>query len=304
MIDTVKKIGCSSARQTKFETEFEQNTTLQKAPKPCNILVADDNRTNRNVLAAILETAGHVVQMVDDGDTALDALGVGEYDILLIDVNMPRLNGIEVCKMWRQIEGGASHLPILGVTADATQETEKKCLAAGMDLRLTKPINAKFLLEIIARLCPDRNNSKFDAEVDYDLSQVVVPVTEQKKDTPSSLNADQIEYLYSIGDAVFVATMIEGFLEDAIEMIVPMRKAAAEGDVNQFRFCAHGLKSSGNNIGALNLAAIGAQIERITETEFQTDGLKFLALIEAELVNVQIDLDKELKKCGSIAKQS
>ena len=76
--------------------------------------------------------------MATDGDEALEALEKGGVDILLLDINMPRLNGIDACSMWRQIEGGRQHLPIIGVTADATSETELRCQNAGMDLRNTK----------------------------------------------------------------------------------------------------------------------------------------------------------------------
>jgi len=96
------RIGCSFANNLpQAETEKKEQESLAAR----RVLVADDNRTNRNILATILEAAGHEVAMVTDGDEALDALEAESFDILLLDVNMPRLNGIEMCKMWRQIEG-------------------------------------------------------------------------------------------------------------------------------------------------------------------------------------------------------
>ncbi len=291
------RIGCSFAYQPRFSNNAKAVEVIPSPSISRHILVADDNRTNRNVLAAILEAAGHIVEMVDDGDTALDALKNGGHDILLLDVNMPRLNGIEACRMWRQIEGGIAHLPIVGVTADATSETEKACLAAGMDLRLTKPINAKLLLETISQLCP--GSQSIDHSMDNIPASVIVPITKNITGATTSLDADQMQYLHSIGDTQFVVTMIEGYFEDAQEMIVPMRVAADEADIDAFRFCAHGLKSSSNNIGAVHLAAICAKIERITESEFQNNCGGYLDLVEAELSQVKIELQNELQNCGT-----
>jgi two-component system, sensor histidine kinase RpfC len=294
------RIGCSFRNQQRFESNPKP---VELAPSPSisrNILVADDNRTNRNVLAAILEAAGHIVEMVDDGDTALDALEKGGHDILLLDVNMPRLNGIDACRMWRKIEDGKSHLPIVGVTADATPDTENACISAGMDTRLTKPINAKILLETIQRYCPPKQQL---ANIpSYAPCDVIVMKNKIDNSTELALDADQIDYLHKIGDNQFVITMIEGFFEDAQELIQSMRDAAKDSDVAQFRFCVHGLKSSGNNIGALNLAKLGDEIERITEAEYISDGANYLALIETELAKLRIELNYELDRCQNSVK--
>jgi two-component system, sensor histidine kinase RpfC len=289
------RIGCSFAHHPKFEPSVAQSNPKQMPRIARNILVADDNRTNRNVLAAILETAGHVVEMVDDGDVALDALERGGHDILLLDVNMPRLNGIDACKMWRQIEGGRSHLPIAGVTADATLETERACLDAGMDIRLTKPINAQALLETIDRLC--NADAPYLADHHRDPFSVVVPISGTRNTESRAIDADQIEYLHSIGNPQFVTNMIEGFFEDIEEMIVPMRAAVVQEDVQKFRFCAHGLKSSANNVGATNLVALGGKFERISEGDFAVERDKYLRLIENELSAVKIELVNELDNC-------
>ena len=144
---------------------------------PKRVLVADDNRTNRNVLAAILEAAGHIVVMVADGDEALEEMKKGGIDILLIDVNMPRLNGIDTCSIWREREGGRNHLPIIGVTADASSETETKCRNAGMDMRITKPVDAQMLLNTIEKYCcAETNGPLIQQALPIDPLHKVVPI--------------------------------------------------------------------------------------------------------------------------------
>ncbi|MGB5077540.1 MAG: ATP-binding protein [Sphingorhabdus sp.] len=277
------RIGSSFARHFRLAQESAEPSVATYHPK--KVLVADDNRTNRNVLAAILESAGHEVFMATDGDEALEALEKGGVDILLLDINMPRLNGIDACAMWRQIEGGRSHLPIVGVTADATVETEQRCENAGMDMRLTKPVDAKLLLSTIERFCHEElsGGSGGDVLVGTEHSNVVVPITGPKKPSSSALDDAQLEYLKSIGDAKFVQSMIEGFFEDIEQTVEPMRVAIKNADVREFRFCAHAFKSSGNNMGAKRLSELCGRLEKVTEADFFEHRFDYLEKIENEL---------------------
>ena len=115
------------------------------------VLVADDNRTNQKVLTKILERAGHRVVLADDGEQALDVLGEEQIDLAILDVNMPGMGGIEATKLYRVTALGRPHLPIIALTADATPQTRQRCLEAGMDACLIKPIEPAVLLAAIAR---------------------------------------------------------------------------------------------------------------------------------------------------------
>ena len=276
------RIGCSFARQIRITQDDElQPSSSSYAPK--RILVADDNRTNRNVLSAILEAAGHTVVMVTDGDEALEEMEKGGIDILLLDVNMPRLNGIDTCSMWRQIEGGRNHLPIIGVTADATSETETKCRNAGMDMRITKPVNAQMLLSAIEQYCRvDTNGQLSQQALQHDPLNKVVSISGHIPSAGVPIDEDQIQYLRSIGDQDFVNTMIEGFVEDVDQTLDPLRKAVTEGQVSEFRFCAHAFKSSGNNMGASALSRLCGQLEKVSEADFFEHRFIYLQKMEHE----------------------
>jgi two-component system, sensor histidine kinase RpfC len=286
------RIGCSFAKQPFAEDSdgVSPATALVTVPRISrSVLVADDNRTNRNVLAAILESAGHTVTLVADGDEALEALEQGGFDILLLDVNMPRLNGIDAASMWRQIEGGRSHLPIIGVTADATSDTEARCLAAGMDLRVTKPFDAKHLLDLIDQYTAALSTGAQMPEA-VDPFNVVVPISESGSRVIATLNLTQIEYLFSIGDRSFVDEMIASFQADIAETIVAMRVSIEDQDVQKFRFCAHAFKSSAQNIGASKIAALASKLELITEGDFISKGREHIALIESEMSAIETAL--------------
>ena len=247
------------------------------------ILVADDNRTNRNILSAILEAAGHIVVMVTDGDEALEEMKKGGIDILLIDINMPRLNGIDTCSIWRQIEGGQNHLPIIGITADATSETEIKCRTAGMDMRITKPVDAQMLLNAIEKYCcADTNGPLTQQALPTDPLDEVAPIFGNIPSADAPIDHGQIQYLLSIGDHAFVNAMIEGFVEDVEQTLGPLRKAVADGDVLEFRFCAHAFKSSGNNMGARALSRLCGQLEKVSEADFFQYRFIYLQQMEQE----------------------
>ena len=284
------RIGCSFARH--FRTAHDDGVPSVAIYQARKILVADDNRTNRNVLGAILGTVGHDVTMVADGDEALDALEQGGFDILLLDINMPRLNGIDACAMWRQIEGGRQHLPIVGVTADATAETEQKCKNAGMDLRLTKPVDAKLLLSTIDRLCGGEPDQVLTESRVPDPLNVVVPLSRATRPAVDVIDPTQFEYLLSIGDDVFVRGMVEGFFQDADETLDPLRLAVSQRKVTDFRFFAHAIKSSSNNMGAKNLAELCGHLEKITEADFDEHRFIYLDKIEVELAKVIDALQK------------
>ena len=118
-----------------------------------HVLVADDNPTNREVLARILERGGHTATLVSDGERALDALENGRFDVALIDRNMPRLSGIETVQAIRLTTGARERLPIVMLSADVTPEAKRECLEAGADAFLAKPIEAARLLEELQSLC-------------------------------------------------------------------------------------------------------------------------------------------------------
>ena len=113
-----------------------------------NILVAEDNQVNQQVVEGILHNAGHTVRIVSSGDIALDILSedLDDIDMLILDMNMPEVSGVEVVKALRFMDT-SGRLPVIMLTADATPEAKQTSLKAGANRFLTKPIDARALLE-------------------------------------------------------------------------------------------------------------------------------------------------------------
>ncbi len=119
---------------------------------PLRILVAEDNRVNQTLAKAILAKRGHDVTVVDNGQAALDAIAQSEFDVVLMDVQMPGMDGLEATRRYREQENDGRHLPIVALTAHAMKGDRERCLAAGMDGYLTKPLRAQDLLGLLDSL--------------------------------------------------------------------------------------------------------------------------------------------------------
>ncbi|TNF38672.1 MAG: response regulator, partial [Gammaproteobacteria bacterium] len=113
------------------------------------ILLAEDSEINASIIYSHLTDLGHDVDIATDGETALYAMHKHAYDIVFMDINMPKIDGIEATRQWRMLENSEKPLPIVAVTAKATAEDRKQCLDAGMNAFLTKPVNAGQLGEVL-----------------------------------------------------------------------------------------------------------------------------------------------------------
>jgi signal transduction histidine kinase/DNA-binding response OmpR family regulator len=117
---------------------------------PLRVLVVDDVAANRLVARAMLTSAGHHVTLVEDGSAALAAVEAGDFDLVLMDLQMPVMDGLEATRRIRQLPAPRSHLPIVAVTASVLPEQVDACRAAGMDAHLSKPIDRESLLRMVA----------------------------------------------------------------------------------------------------------------------------------------------------------
>jgi two-component system sensor histidine kinase RpfC len=284
------QIGCSFADAGAQQQPDTRDEIQPIAASPVRVLIADDNRTNQMVLETILSNAGHQVTVVTDGEKALAQLEQGSFDIVFLDVNMPVMGGIECCRLWRQIEGPRQHIPIIGLTADSTEDTEKKCLDAGMDLRMTKPIEARELIIVIASQTA-KTADPVDAKIESDPMGVVSNLDGQKRQLASpAIDPAQLDYLLSIGDESFVESIIEAYLEDADEILIAFKKSVDEESVDDFRFHAHAFKSGAANVGATYLAGSCSMLEVISEQDFKNRRFEYLAKIEQQVTDIRVCL--------------
>lgn len=221
-----------------------------------HVLVADDNEINRRIVGKILERSGHRVRLVEDGMQAMDAMEADSFDMVLMDVNMPGINGMEATQLYRLGMPASPRLPILALTADATAETERKCLEAGMDGCITKPVTpARLIAAIYALVGEDQPARPQDRGVtriaDHPNFPRMIP----------ALDPAVLADLRALGGEAFVEELLDGFIVEAQAVLGRIDDAIDQRDITAFRFELHGLCSGAANIGAESLRDIARSRE-------------------------------------------
>lgn len=130
--------------------------------KPLRFLVAEDDRINQLLIAKVLEKAGWEPRVVENGEKAVEAFESGRWDVLLMDINMPVMDGLEAIRRIREMEKekGMRRVPIISLTANALAEDRKTCIDAGADNYIAKPLNIQILKGIIASLRAESSPEK------------------------------------------------------------------------------------------------------------------------------------------------
>ncbi|MGH7120088.1 MAG: ATP-binding protein [Acetobacteraceae bacterium] len=247
------------------------------------VLVADDNRTNQKVIAKIMERAGHSVMLVGNGEAALDALEESAFDVVLMDVNMPKMDGLEATKLYRMAELSGPRRPIIGLTADATPQMRERCLSAGMDSCVIKPIEPQRLLDTVASFTPKKPAppeapSEAEAQVTDIASHPQFRVV-----SPPVLDSAMLGELERLGGKDFVDDLVAGFLEDATEVLEELEAAWNARDGMQFRARAHAVCSGASNIGARRVHELCRPWNTLKDAEIAEHGGAYVAELTGEL---------------------
>ncbi|MEW6050458.1 MAG: PAS domain S-box protein [Candidatus Zixiibacteriota bacterium] len=214
-----------------------------------NILVAEDTRVNQELIRRLLTKLGHRVTMVANGLDAITESGRQTYDLVLMDVQMPDLDGYEATRVIRRSEQlYENHLPVVAMTAHAMDGDREKCLAAGMDDYIPKPIDSRLLLQILERHCGALTGSPVGApSPSFSLSSSLFD--------PADL--DQIV----AGDGALLEEIISIFLRVAPDMIAQLESAVTTQDAARIEQLAHKLRGSVANFRAQPVMSIAQEIE-------------------------------------------
>jgi two-component system, sensor histidine kinase RpfC len=276
-----------AALKTRRMPDQQEAPIKTHAAVPLSVLVAEDNRTNQMVIAKILERAGHLVTLVNNGEEALNALQDTEFDVVLMDMNMPTMNGIEATKLYRFASLGSARVPIIALTADASSDAWKRCQDAGMDAYAVKPIEPAHLLKIIERVA---SHSQISA----------AHITRSEEYSPSatkvgSIDENKIDDLKLLGGSDFIAELVSQFSRDSAEMLSCLSSAIASEDVGAFREAAHALGSSAGNVGAMTVFEACLAVRAITPDRLAIEGEDWIHQLEQE-INRSIGL---LESCAT-----
>ena len=253
----------TSADTLAFETPATSTAAQPGPSERQKVLIVDDNRTSRVIFSKMVESFGHVSHVAANGDEALDALEQERFNIVLMDVNMPGMDGLEVTRLQRLIELGGARTPIVGMTADASPGLAERCRSAGMDECVVKPVTVQLLRQLLTTF---GTMSAQTGRTDDTLTAV--------RDTQSEVEIDAalISSLQSIGGQEFVKDVLSDFCRDAASLLDDLSLAVARADVAKTRFVGHALASASANIGALQVRRLGLEVEKATELRLRSEG--------------------------------
>ena len=277
----------------------EERSLLERkgAVRDLSVLVVEDNIVNRKVINKILTRAGHRAFVVDNGDAALDALDTNTFDVVLMDVNMPGISGPDATKHYRFSHIDEQHLPIIALTADATLETREECLDAGMDAVITKPVEARTLLEILDAMVAKHGRR---AEMSDEPDEVTDPVRPNivahphlKVVAEAPVDQRAIASLRALGgDDTFFAGVIADFLMDGHAIIQSLENAIDLGHVGSVREHSHALRSSAAHVGATRLHTVTRDLYDLSPEELKGRGRELLELLRTEFEVVREALEE------------
>ncbi|MGD8874452.1 MAG: response regulator, partial [Gammaproteobacteria bacterium] len=231
------------AYDTNNVLEFSRNESNGRTR--LEILIAEDNPTNQVVITKILERANYSPYVVNNGQEALDILEQRTFDVIIMDMQMPIMGGIEAAKIYNFSSRKEDKAPIIILTANATKEAIQECADANIDAYLTKPIDIKKLLSTI------QNLARESIIRDTLETQNNNPNNKTAIEGETSLDLHTLDSLHELSNETgFIHDLITGFLLDTENQITLMERSIALRELDSFKEYAHAIKGSSGSVGA------------------------------------------------------
>jgi signal transduction histidine kinase/HPt (histidine-containing phosphotransfer) domain-containing protein len=290
------------------ESRMSQEAIRQILPSTLRILLVEDNLTNQKLMRAMLNSMGYGVAIASNGIEAMTLINQFEYDLVLMDIQMPKMNGLEATVNIRKLEKsrGRKALKIIAMTANALAGDREKCLNAGMDDYLSKPVRSKDLVEVLKHSShnalvnqssdqtdilksdnlpefesPESESPKLESP-EFDFSIFESEKVETNRSLQSIIDETSINKILGISDSAFVVEMIDVFLQDAESYVGQILQAGGVDDMKSLRFAAHSLKSISASMGALQLSEMCKKFESLARSGAELCETEDLIMIHAE----------------------
>ncbi len=240
------------------------------------ILVVDDSPLNRQMFRRMLESAGHHVELAENGEDALNKLANKSFDIVFMDMHMPIMSGTEAIKLYRVLHPDDSHTIFAALTANATTDAQNQCREAGFDSFVTKPVQMQVLLDTV---------NQFTAKA---LRNAAAAQSPERSTGPGGdiLDTEILQDITSLErGSDFLESLIMNFNEDSQNKFESLRSAATNSDWIRFRDILHALKGNAGSIGASRLASWCNHAEKLPVDQVTRD-------LTALLENAQDEINK------------
>ena len=283
-----------------FEVPLQQGTLAVKTKRAkakklkrkasFKLLVVEDNPINQKVISKMLTKLGYSCRVANQGKEALEAVGKETFHLVLMDCQMPEMDGYEATRRLRMAEQGARRrLPVIALTAHALKEDRQKCLDAGMDDFLTKPIDIQHLEQAIARW------------LNAEPSTLVASQQKRKTAKRSGVIDDKVFHeLMSLSEpgeeALFLGDMLRMFKQGSGEALAMLTEAAERKNTELLSQVAHKLKSGAGNLGAMKMASLCKEMELFAKEGHFERAVAILPRLQKEFLLACEDLDERMKQ--------
>ncbi len=260
-------------------SDLEQEKPDESSASRGRILVVEDNEVNQMVAREMVKKLGYEVDIVANGKEAVTATDAVSYSAVLMDCHMPVMDGFEATRTITARRGRAARPPIIAMTAGALDGDRERCLAAGMDDYLAKPVELTALAQALARWVSSESGSPAEGEEPPTLST----------DAGPAIDPARLADLRDLGPADgwgLLPAAVEAFRRQVPSNLAALEQALNDGGGEALAQAAHKLKGSSANIGATGAAGLCEQLERLTESSDVQSGYLLLERLRAELVLV------------------
>ena len=245
------------------------------------ILVAEDNEVNQKVAVRLLEKLGYRVEVADNGREVVEACQRSSYDAVLMDGQMPEMDGFEATRLIREEEGEERRTPIIAMTASAMKGDRERCLDAGMDDYVSKPVTPKSLEEVLKRWVPAPSSTP----------ATPASPTSPPPDPDDLLDNTVIDGLMSVDqDGTLIAEVVEVFLRLAPVRLRTLHKAA-RGNASDLERTAHSFLGSCGNLGCHRMADLCARLEILGRSGSTEGASELVRTLDEELAAVRPHLE-------------
>ena len=278
-------------RHTIAESVGREGRRRQAERYAAHVLVAEDNATNQFVARLMLTNLGCTVEIAVDGSEAVRMVGAGNYDIVFMDCEMPVMDGFEATATIRARNDAKAQLPIVAVTAQAMQGDRERCLRAGMNDYISKPVQPEAFAAALKRWAVPRSDESGTRSGVLAEPAAAVARTEgvaAAAPTPA-LDPQVVDRLRALADATdpsLLGDIFGSFVDEAGERIAEMRRLSARGDADALRKVAHALKGASSNVGAQRMTPLAQQLEASAGAGTTEGAEALIGALEAEFAVV------------------
>ncbi|HEY9708934.1 MAG TPA: response regulator, partial [Oculatellaceae cyanobacterium] len=264
----------SDLGKLEVNSRSQQKTSLK-------LLLVEDTPINLKLVQHQVRLLGHQWESAQDGQQALEKLAHNHYDIVLMDCQMPLIDGYQATKLLRQKEGGESHTVVIGMTAYAMQGDREKCLAAGMDDYLSKPVMVKDLKVMLQRWSSvvkgEKSNSQNQTRIDPALDPV------------DWTHLQEI----SMADPAFQLELVKGFVKDGRSFLAQAKRSLAAKDLVTLANKAHQLKGASASVAVRSMSDIATTLHERVKANNLEGVPKLIAQLEQILKRIEVSIERK-----------